>query len=384
MLVLKRLDDAERDGDTVFAVCCADRPEQAKGPDGTTGPDRADVRLGLAPGAQSITELFGHAHAASGLVHVAAAAVALHHRVSIGDVPIVSSNPGTGSGLPAGAGPRTAAVSVTTLDGRPPRSVLLAEATDHLTPSRVGAPRLHIYSGSDATEVLAALGAGRESDDGPARLVIVADGPDQFAQRSRRARRHLVAGNPPGSGVHFRRAPIDGEMAFVFTAGGAAYHGMGAQLLRAMPEIATAISTNFPLGDLSSWVFEPHHDPLPADYLWGTALLSQSHAQLTLGLLDLRPTAAIGYSSGESNMLSAFGVWNDMDAMRREIDECGMLDREIGVEFAAVARAWGVESSRLGRLERARPGGRGTRRDRRRTASAPDADQHRTRRRDQR
>lgn len=345
MLVLKRLDDAERDGNTIHAVICDRRTD----PDGSPQPMRSDLRFGVStdPHADDdyITQLFGHAHAASGLVNVAAAAVALRHRVTVGDVPLIASNPEAGDGLPVGAGPRTASVETIGIDGIAARAVLLAEATNHVAPSRAMAPRLHIFSGTDAPAVLANLEVGRESNAGTARLVIVADGPEQFAARSERARQHIQNGHPAGSGVSFRSAPIEGDVGFVFTAGGAAYHGMGAQLLRALPELATPISTNFPLGEISSWIFTPDHQPLPADYLWGTALLSQTHAQLTLGLLGLRPTAAIGYSSGESNVLYAFGVWNDMDAMRQEIVDTGMLDREIGVEFDAVARAWGVEQA---------------------------------------
>lgn len=329
MLVVKRLDDAERDGDTVYAVICGDRDQTT-----TTG-DVDDIA--------DVTDLFGHAHAASGLVHVAAAAVALRHRTTVGGAPLLASNPASGSGLPEGAGPRTLSVETVAIDGIASRSLVLAEASEHLAPSRTPAPRLHTFSGTDAQAVLDALDSGRESDAGPARLAIVADGPEQFAARAERARRHIADGHPAGPGVRYRSTPLDGEMAFVFTGGGAAYHGMGAQLLRALPELASPISTHFPLGEVARWIHDPDHEPLPADYLWGTALLSQVHAQLTLRLLGLRPDAAIGYSSGESNSLHAFGVWSDMDAMRREIVDTGMLDREIGVGFDAVARAWGVD-----------------------------------------
>ncbi len=200
MLVLKRLDDAERDGNTVYAVIGGDRT----GADGTPLPDRSDLRLGIGTGVDggisSVTHLFGHAHAASGLVHVAAAVVALRHRVGVGNVPLIASNHESGDGLPPGAGPRTVSVETTGLDGIARRSLLLAEATDHLAPSRIAAPRLHIFSGVDAAAVLADLDAGRESDVGPARLVIVAAGPEQFAARSRRARRHIDGGHPAGRG----------------------------------------------------------------------------------------------------------------------------------------------------------------------------------------
>ncbi len=351
MMVLKRLEDAERDGNTIYAVLPGGRFHN----DGEPQPDRPDVVFGLGNGpggeARSVTHLFGHSHAASGLVHVAAAALALHHRVVPGDTPLLASNPGDGTGLAAGAGPRTALVRIAAIDGIVPRSVLLAEAAGKPAPSRVQPPRLHVFSAPTMAELVDGLVAGRESGQesrtGPARLVIVATSDQQFAERSARARRHIETGHPPGEGVHVRSTPVGGEIAFVFTGAGAAYRGMGEELLRAIPELASPISANFPLGDVAGWAHAAQPSDLhPSDYLWGTALLTQVHAQLTRHLLQIVPNAAIGYSSGESNSLYAFGVWTDMDAMRAEIEASGMMERELGGRFAAVRRAWGQDSAR--------------------------------------
>ncbi|MEE6139283.1 beta-ketoacyl synthase N-terminal-like domain-containing protein [Mycobacterium sp. 050128] len=61
VLVLKRADDARRDDDTVLATLSAGRQ-----------PNGDCLRLGTAPGATDLSPLLGHAHAASGLLHVAA------------------------------------------------------------------------------------------------------------------------------------------------------------------------------------------------------------------------------------------------------------------------------------------------------------------------
>jgi 3-oxoacyl-(acyl-carrier-protein) synthase/3-hydroxymyristoyl/3-hydroxydecanoyl-(acyl carrier protein) dehydratase/1-acyl-sn-glycerol-3-phosphate acyltransferase len=67
VLVVKRLADARRDGDSVYAVLSDDGP--------------AALVLGdVETGTVDLDEVFGHAHAASGLVHVAAGALALQHR----------------------------------------------------------------------------------------------------------------------------------------------------------------------------------------------------------------------------------------------------------------------------------------------------------------
>ena len=64
VLVLKRADDARRDGNTVFATLPADQQ-----------PHGECLHLGNAPGALNLSPLLGHAHAASGLLSVAAGAL---------------------------------------------------------------------------------------------------------------------------------------------------------------------------------------------------------------------------------------------------------------------------------------------------------------------
>ena len=232
------------------------------------------------------------------------------------------------------------------MDGIAARTALLAEASNHPAPGRTRSPRLLCFSAADATSLLHQLDADIESDTGPARLVIVADSDDQLQQRKARARQHIEHGNPPGEGVRYQPRPIGGELAFVFTAAGAGYSGMGAQLLRAIPEAVDKVAESFPLRETSAWIFNgSKHEPTPAEFLWGTSLLSSAHTYLTRQILALKPTAAIGYSSGESNSLFAFDIWNDQAAMHREINECGMMDRELGVHFDAVARAWGETSA---------------------------------------
>ena len=73
VLVLKRLDDIRRDGDQVLAVLGDERGK------------KPGLRLGDGDGL-SLRPLFGHAHAASGLLHVAAAALTCGHRVLPGTI----------------------------------------------------------------------------------------------------------------------------------------------------------------------------------------------------------------------------------------------------------------------------------------------------------
>ncbi len=67
VLILKRIEDARRDGDGIYAVLAPARSGEP------------DLILGRGAGRLDLTPLFGHAHAASGLVHVAAAALACRY-----------------------------------------------------------------------------------------------------------------------------------------------------------------------------------------------------------------------------------------------------------------------------------------------------------------
>jgi hypothetical protein len=80
--------------------------------------------------------------------------------------------------------------------------------------------------------------------------------------------------------------------------------------------------------------------------LWASSFLAQVHARLATEYLGLRPAAAIGYSSGESNSLFAAGIWTDPDAMVAACRDSGVFDREIGGELQAVARAWNTRDAR--------------------------------------
>ncbi|MBW1883212.1 MAG: beta-ketoacyl synthase, partial [Deltaproteobacteria bacterium] len=77
-LLLKRLEDAERDGDRIYAVIGG----QANAADAHSRPLAPGEALQWGPGSSGgcLTERFGHAHAASGLFHLAAAALSIHHR----------------------------------------------------------------------------------------------------------------------------------------------------------------------------------------------------------------------------------------------------------------------------------------------------------------
>src|SRR5262249_40582082 len=234
-------------------------------------------------------------------------------------------SPGSPHGLPrpAARGGRSAARpprAGCALRGRPspgPRPPPPGRACSPAAPAppRAPRPRLRVFSGADRAAVRAALAAGRESDAGPARLVIVAGDDDEYAARARQALAVLEATAPwpvPTPGIVFRDRPLEGELAFVFAGPAGAYRGMGRDLLLALPELSDAVAGRFAsIEEATGWVYRGAEDPTPTEMLWGASLMCQVHAELARSVLGLRPQAAIGFCSGETNALFALGAWSD-------------------------------------------------------------------------
>ncbi|TDR42094.1 acyl transferase domain-containing protein [Tahibacter aquaticus] len=311
-LVLKRLEDAQRDGDRVYALIDNDTlVDDAFVSATTVATDAPPSRL------RSLLQArFGYAQAAFGLLETAAAALALHHRRDFDGAPWLS------------AGPR--------------RAANLVEASAHPRRAEHAVARLHCFAGADKAAVIAALKQDRRGLDGPARCVLVATDASLATVRAR-AIAHLETGAPAGRGVFFRAQPIVGEIAFAFAGAGASYRGMGRDLLLHLPQLheplrarsqrlATALDGSFAAGDAAPSVFEQ---------LCGSSALSQLHLALSEGLLGLQADAWLGYSSGETNALIAAGVWNDPDALMSDMESSGLLERELAGRFDVLARAWG-------------------------------------------
>lgn len=323
VLVLKLLEAARRDGDEVVAVLDEE------------GGGEPDLVVGDGPDAVfDPSAAFGRAHAASGLVSVAVAALALRHRA----VPRPDGPADTG------AVPRTARVVVAPLEGPPVRVRLRAGDARPWLPGP--APALHVFSGADRREVLAALDAGVPGGDGPAKLAFVTAGDGVPPELQEAARRWLTGGGARPAGVRFRDRPVSGRTAFVYTNGSAAYAGMGRELMLALPSLGEtvrethrAIGTRLRTG--------PRQGVL--GQIWAAAELAVTHTVFSREVLGLRPDAALGYSSGESTALVALGAWPDAAGLYEATRATGLFTTELTGELRAVRRYWrrhGIEGSR--------------------------------------
>jgi acyl transferase domain-containing protein/3-hydroxymyristoyl/3-hydroxydecanoyl-(acyl carrier protein) dehydratase len=330
VLVLERLADARRDGRPVIAVI-DDLPSARPAGSADRAPGVLVGDEGGADGAARFdpAELFGRAHAAHGLVAVAAAATAVRHQAI----------PRPGEVAVPVSGGLTALAAVDPL-GAAPVQVRLRPAGPPEPWAAGPAPRLSLYSGADRAAVLEALAAGRESTAGPARLAIIA-GPEELAGRAEAARRWLAHGGPHPEAVAYRDAPLGGETAFVFTNGSAAYPDMGADLALAFPGIAEAFgASHAPLRPRAGEAQAARSARGVIDRIVGAAVLCAFHAELSRGLLRVRPDAAIGYSSGESAALAALGAWTEPTALNRDVQASELLARDLTGELRAVRRAW--------------------------------------------
>ena len=326
VLVIKRLDEARAAGDRVFAVIPGEDP---------TGDSTLSLQVGPRGMHSSLTAQFGHAHACSGLLHVAAAAIACYHRMQ--PAPSRPAAPW----LPALDG-RVANVHVSALGGQSAGVVMRTDSTRQPDlPAGLPQPRLFVYSGADRAGARQALKIRREGNDGPARLVIVAEDDAQVQALHDGAGNALEHGAALPSGVYFHERPVGGELSFVFSGPAGAYHAMGRDLLLAMPELPDALLTTLSRQrETAGWLYRPDSVPTPSDKLWGASFLAQIHARLTRDVWKLTPAATIGFSSGETNALFAMGAWSDMDAFHQAIIDEGAFTREISGEYATVQRAW--------------------------------------------
>ncbi|MDQ1472891.1 MAG: hypothetical protein QOJ99_4371, partial [Bryobacterales bacterium] len=257
--VLKRLEDALAAGDTILSVLENPNPSPVA-PDEVSGQ-------------------FGHAHAASGLLQVA-------HQILLQN---------------------KANVRVQAIGG--------AEASIAVAPYPA-APKVYVYGGEDRSAILKALQQNRPNQAGPARVVIVAASETELRDKLKRAMDLPAALD----GIYYRESPVTGQLGFAFSGAAAAYRGMGSTLFDAFPELLHDVTARMPrVGRSAEWIFS---DAQPDAYqiLWAISLLSQVHAKFTLDVLGLRPAAAIGLSSGETNSIAALGAWTDLDDFHQEFE----------------------------------------------------------------
>ncbi|MGE3819739.1 MAG: beta-ketoacyl synthase N-terminal-like domain-containing protein, partial [Isosphaeraceae bacterium] len=378
-LVLKRLRDAERDGDRVFALI--------RGVEGSSGGpiDPMVTTPDLPPWSTSTERVaagrapspFGHVGAASGLLELLGAVVALDRRV---EPPSPSAGPRFWL-RDRVEGPRTARVAGEGVDGGRVHVIVQEYENGPITPSGTsatqGRPSLFVVEADDPSGLLTVLDDleswidpasdvaslarawwARRPNDPSKRLglAILADDPAGLASTVVEARR-AVQGQPhlatrPGQArretVHFEPEPLGtpGGVALVYPGLGNAYPGMGRAISAAWPEVfrrldAETSRLRSQLAPAASWegASAEHSDlraPIMAQVVLGTAVTD------LLASFGVRPSAVIGYSLGESSALCATRTWGDRDALHARLDASPLFRDELRGPCHAARRAWGL------------------------------------------
>lgn len=323
VLVLRRVEDAEAAGNPIHAVLDLSSAEEAEF--SITGPH------GLSP----VTARVGHAHAASGLLHVAAAIIACRGRMK----------PGNGAARPwLSPEPLRSRVSVSALGGA--RDALTVESGDVVLPALPPpATRLRWFAAPSRTALCDRIRRGEDGGQGPVRLAFACK-PEHEVETLSRALALAEGHDAAAHGIHFREQPLGGALAWAFTGAAAAYEGMGRDLLLSMPDMGHAVTARFPeLAHVAQRLYESA-EPLDAvTQLQSCALICQTHAEISRQVLGLPPQAVLGLSSGETNALFAVGAWTDMGAMFAEIEQAGIYGTLLTGECRAAAEAWGHDGA---------------------------------------
>jgi acyl transferase domain-containing protein/3-hydroxymyristoyl/3-hydroxydecanoyl-(acyl carrier protein) dehydratase len=306
--LLKRLSDAERDGDRVLAEV-----------DGA-----GDVTESLAEFASTV---FGKPHAAVGLMEAAAAAITCAHGVG------VDGRPGTGE-------EKQVEVAVRSTGGHS-KTIRMGKTNSAMPLVPAEPPRVFFAAGESREEIKRQLPETLPASNAPAngtmRLAIVAANEQEWRRKRDRALQVLAssAASFSADGVHFRERAMEGELAFVFPGAASSYAGAGSSLFAAFPEVFEGLLDTAPkMRPWVRWLFDAKSAaPGPSEKLAASTILCQAHAKFTRGWLGLKPAAAIGMSAGETNSLLAMDVWRETDQFFLEFEESGVFSRYLSGAF---------------------------------------------------
>lgn len=316
-LVLKRRSDAEASGDRIYGSLA----------------DLTWADTGATPAAP-FCAAYGNAPAAETLFSVAArVALAAHGLAPTGE-----------DGLAAPCLAR----SVSAFDIAKPASATSNALRVTVTPEPIRAspdamrPTPHLYWAAAGTRANLArrLEAGEPGGRGRHRIALLAADTGALAALRQSAASSLAANEKPSApGQFYGEGNPDGELAFAFTGSAASYPRMGRSLLAAFPEVAASLAEIPAAAAMTPLLCKAILTEF--EQLCAVSLLTQAHAILLRDILELRPTAALGLSLGESNALFAFGYWKDMGGLLEDISKAAMYERHLGGDFETAKEAWG-------------------------------------------
>ena len=391
-VILKRHEDALRDGDRIYALI--------GGIGNIIAPSTqsSDAHQNLSAEAD-----IGHAGAASGLASVVKAALALHHQI------LPTRNKGTS--LPQYwlrdriDGPRRARVFASSVDGNCLQVMMQSDESQaanrtisfpHSQPLGERNEALFTLSGSNVAELLADLDALQQfskassadvasalrTNSSPSRETVRSADPTKILQSLARdwsaqhprstpatcslaiiardvvqlnesillARQHVQQGRAiTGDRLFYNPKPLgpSAPIAFVFPGAGNPFPGMGRELAAQWPQVLhrldaenDRLASQFALGQY--WTDKPIGQISHRDAIFSQVWLGAMVSDLVRGF-GVEPTAVIGYSLGESTGLFATRAWTSRDAMLDRMNASTLFKSDLAGDYDSVRRAWNLK-----------------------------------------
>jgi PfaB family protein len=332
VLILKRKDIAQKEGDRILAVLSDDKAEA-----------EAEC-VNIVNSTDSIvTTRLGHAHACSGMLNIARAVVLASKNFVTGPNDDQRARPALGR-----ADSTYYQITTQSFSGPSAVTCLRSASNEHdcVVPS-INRDKLFTYGAENVDSLAKMLEDDTQSVQGKVRLAFVANAQSRETTRTRaleQLKSGLIREGANGYDLFFRTTKIKGKIASIYTGAASAYPEMGRELLAEFPGIIDWMKPRLKHPTrCAKWFYEKDsvEAGLPFYQLAGSSFLSQVHTEFSRRILGLEPEVAMGLSSGETNAMFAFGVWSDMDGLFEDIAGSGMYDKNLGQDFASVREHWG-------------------------------------------
>lgn len=338
-VVLKRLSDAVRDGDSIAAIIRGFGAAQELDANSAVAAAWREAGVGVPQTIRQPSDLdlqLGVPGAAAGLVSVVESALSLRHRVR-----------GNGAGArasiwSAGSSPRRVGVTThgfdgtalhvaleqgpssspeSAFDGARPAGIFLVDASSR--------EALIDFVNGNRNASIDRLAATWFRSSPRASSAFVASTADDLL-------RQLSTPRPPTSSV-------EGDLAFVFPGSGSHFDGMGETLPLAFPRVLEQLGSE--VHDFSRHLFPPIAEG-PAG-LAEIIVRQVTHGLVVhdaLRLLGVSPQAYMGYSLGESAGLFASRAWRDRDTMFQRTLESALFRSQLTSNGSILRAAWGDDA----------------------------------------